>query len=104
MGRGAVTKEQLKKIIKKLGAVDVTTKTDCHDRYAVYHEGKLLATLGMRRSPTKDIPHPHIPGELGVNEFFTKSIASCSKYKDDWLREIGELAEEEEPQAPPDVL
>lgn len=94
MGRGAITKQQLKKIIKKLGAVDVTTKADCHDMHAVYHDGKLIAVLGMRRAANRDIPHPHIPGQLGVSEFFTKAIAACSKDKDDWLREIGELRDD----------
>lgn len=91
---GPITKEQVKKIIKKLGATNVTDKGDEHDHYAVWHNEVLVAKLGVRRAPKRDMPHPHIPGQLRVSENFVRQIASCQKERDDWLREIGEIQDE----------
>ena len=94
---GPITKQQTRKIIKKLKAVDETDRSDsAHDIYAVYHEGILVASFGVRRSPKKDMPHPHIPDDLSVNEHFTRGIVSCKNNRDDWLRELGRLPPEDE--------
>ena len=94
---GPITKQQTRKIIRKLKAVNETDRSDsAHDHYAIYHEGVLVASFGVRRSSKKDMPHPHIPGDLQVNEHYTREIVSCSVDRDDWLRELGHLPPEEE--------
>jgi hypothetical protein len=98
---GPITKEQVKKIIKKLHAVDVTTKNDVHDMWAIWHNGRIVGTMGVRRSPVRDIPHPHIPGQLGVNEHFVRGLANCPKSMDDWLTEIGEIIPETDDESEP---
>jgi hypothetical protein len=96
MGGGPITKEHARKLIKKLGAVDETQKADVHDMWVVYHNGEMVASFGIRRGSRKDISHPHIPGDLGVNERFVKDMASCTKSLDDWLRKRGFIKEDEE--------
>ena len=94
---GPITKQQTRILIKKLEAVDETDRSDsAHDIYAVYHEGILVASFGVRRSSKKDMPHPHIPGDLGVNAHYTREIVSCKNNRDDWLRERGLLPSPEE--------
>ena len=94
---GPITKQQTKKIIKKLKAVDETDRSDsAHDHWAIYHEGTLVATFGVRRSSKKNMPHPHIPNDLQVNEHYTREIVSCTISRDDWLRNLGYAIPEDE--------
>ena len=93
---GPITKQQTRKIIRKLKAINETDRSDsAHDIYAIYHEGLLVASFGVRRSSKKDMPHPHIPEALGVNEHCTRGIVSCRVSRDDWLRELGLRPEDE---------
>jgi hypothetical protein len=93
---GPITKELARKIIKKLGAVDETDPNDEHDLYAVYHAGELVASFQVRRASRKDIPHPHIPRDLRVNEHFTRELAYCPKTREDWLLAAGVVPPSEE--------
>ena len=86
---GPITKQQTRTIIKKLKAVDVTGPSDAHDMYAIYHNGLLVASFGVRRSSKKDMPHPHVPGDLQVNEHYVREMVSCNKNREDWLQELG---------------
>ena len=89
---GPITKQQTRKIIKKLGAVFEADRTNsAHDYYAVYHEDTMVALMGVRRASKKDMPHPHIPGDLHVNEHYTREMVSCKIDREDWLRELGYL-------------
>ena len=94
---GPITKQQTRKIIKKLKAVNETDRTDsAHDMYAIYHEGNLISAFGVRRSSRKDIAHLHIPTDLGVSRRYAREIVSCKHSRDDWLRERGVLPPEDE--------
>ncbi len=86
---GPIGKALAKDIAKKLSAVDETQKSDCHDIMVVYFRGRLVASFGIRRSSNKDIAHPHIPKDLGVNEFFAKELGQCTKSRLQWLKKRG---------------
>lgn len=89
MGGGPITKEHVKKLIKKLHAVNKSEKGAAHEQYAVYYETIMVASFGVRHSPNRDMPHPHIPNALRVNERYVKDMASCTKSREDWLKKLG---------------
>ena len=79
-----ITKELAEKIVRKLGAVRQQAGK-AHDIFGVFHEGRLIASFGLRRGSEKDKGHDHIPNDLHVGPGFAKAFAQCSKSKDDWL-------------------
>jgi hypothetical protein len=89
MGGNPLTKEDAAKALKKLNAVDVTGKNEPHPTYAVYHNGKVIATTGLRRSPKRDILVPHVKDDLMVNVHFVLGLAHCTKYLNDYLIQRG---------------
>ncbi len=95
MGGNPITNEVAKKALDKLKAVDFTEKNDPHPTFAVFHEQRIVAVTGIRRSSKKDIPLPHIKKDLGVNARFVLELASCTKYLDDWLRKCGHVKADE---------
>jgi len=91
---GPITKELAFAIVKKLKAVDVTDRTDAHDIYFVYHKNEVVGRISIRRASKKDIPCPHVPKDIGVNEHFARLLAQCPKSRNDWLKERGFLEDE----------
>jgi hypothetical protein len=89
--RAQITKELAIKIAKKLEAVNESDPGDEHDMYAVYHNDRLVAAFGVRRSSQRDKGHDHIPRELHVGPNFAKQLGQCTKYKPDYLKKIGEI-------------
>ncbi len=89
MGGNPLTKQVAELALKKLDARDQTQKGDPHPTYAIFHEGRLIARTGLRHSSNRDIPVPHVKHDLRVNAQFVLGLAHCTKYKEDWLREIG---------------
>jgi hypothetical protein len=99
MGRN-ITKELALKIRDKLGAqaFQKPRKQAAHDHYGVYHEGRLVGMIGIRRGSSKDAGHDHIPRDLNVNPNLAKQIGVCTKDRGDYiqrLRELGLLPEAE---------
>ncbi|MCX7424045.1 MAG: hypothetical protein NTW96_00150 [Planctomycetia bacterium] len=89
-----ITKELAVKIVRKLGAVEQSDPGDAHDNYVVYHDGREVASFGIRRSSQRNKGHDHIPKELRVGTNFAKQLGQCPKSKKDYLdhlRSIGEL-------------
>lgn len=86
-----ITKQLAEVLCKKLGAVETTSKNSVHDIFAVYHNGRIVGTIGIRRSPRKDQGHGHVPDQLFVRKRFAYEMAVCRWNRDDYLREIGEL-------------
>ena len=86
-----ITKELAAKIVRKLGAVEESDPGDAHDNYVVYHDGREVASFGIRRSSQKNKGHDHIPKELRVGTNFAKQLGQCPKSKEDYLRSIGEI-------------
>lgn len=96
MAGNPLTLEVARKVLKKLDAQDVSEKGDPHPTFAVFHNGKIVATTGLRRSSKRDIPVPHIKNDLRANARFLLEMASCTKYLADWLLLVGLVVEEEE--------
>ena len=94
--RTQITKELAQKIVGKLEAVNESQAGDEHDEYGVYHNDVLVAQFGVRRGARKGAGHDHIPGDLGVGPNFAKQLGQCPKSRDDFLRAIGVLEEQEE--------
>jgi hypothetical protein len=88
-----ITKELALKIVDKLNAVKESS--GAHDNYVVYHEEEAIATFGIRHSSQKNKGHDYIPGELGVGPNFAKQLGICTKSRDDFLRKIGLIEDDE---------
>jgi hypothetical protein len=95
-----ITKELALKIVDKLRAEKITTRSDEHDEYVVMHDGVAVARFGIRRSSNWNKGHDYVPGELGVGPNFAKNLAWCPKSRDDFLRQIGVLAEPDDANQP----
>jgi hypothetical protein len=93
MGGTPLTNEVAIKALHKLEAQDVSLKGAAHPTYAVIHEGRIVATTGLRHSSKRDIPVPHVKRNLNVSAAFVLDLARCPKSRDDYLRQIGELPE-----------
>lgn len=98
--RNQITKELALKIVSKLKAEAITTRSDVHDVYAVFHNQQMVGSFGIRRSSQRNKGHDHIPTELGVGPNFAKQLGQYPKSRDDFLRRIGELSEEDAGEIP----
>jgi hypothetical protein len=84
-----ITNEVARKALKKLNALDISEKGAAHPTFAIYHNGVIVATTGLRHSSKKDIALPHIKRDLRVNVRFVLDLARCTKYFDDWIAARG---------------
>ncbi len=84
-----ITNEVARKALSKLEAVDITKKGAAHPKYAIYHQGDVVAFTGLRRSSNRDIAVPHVKRDLRVNARFVCDLAACPKSRNDWLHEVG---------------
>jgi len=84
-----ITNEVASKALKKLEAIDISEKGAAHPTFAIYYNGSIVATAGLRHSSKKDIPLPHIKRDLRVSARFVLELARCTKYFDDWVDALG---------------
>ena len=77
-------------IVKKLHATFSPKKNRPHDLYHVYHDGQIIASLGIRRSSKKDKGHGHIPGSLHVTPNQAQGLADCNVTEDEWIETLRE--------------
>lgn len=84
-----MTMEVAEKALRKLRAQNITPKGSPHPIFAVYHEGRIVATTGLRHSSKKDILVPHVKRDLRVSAPFILELAHCTKGLDDWLQAVG---------------
>ncbi len=98
MSASPLTKQVAQKALDKLDAKDETPKGAAHPVYAIYHDGRLVARTGLRRSSSRDIPVPHVKNDLRVSLHFVLDLARCPKTKTHWLQELG-IIPEDEPEA-----
>jgi hypothetical protein len=96
--RNQITKELAIRIVAKLEAQEVSEPGAAHANYVVYHEGREVISFGIRRSSQKNKGHDHIPKELRVEPHFAKQLGQCTKYKEDYLRQIGEIEDSDDAQ------
>jgi hypothetical protein len=80
-----LTKDHAKAIAAKLGATEQSKKGSPHDIQKIYHDGKLVASFGIRRGSKRNAGHDHIPRDLHVGPHFCLELATCTKYLNDWL-------------------
>ena len=93
-----ITKELALKIVKKLGATKIDSRSKAHDEYSVDHEGVHLAIIRIRRGSDKDLGHDYLPRNLHVSPHQARDLAQCPWSRDDFLRclrEKGLLPEEQ---------
>ena len=98
-----ITKELAVKIAKKLGAT-ISSTGGAHDLAAVFEDGVLVASFGIRRASEKDKGHDHIPADIHVGPSFAKGLGQCPKSREEWidvLREKGIVPPRKERQNPP---
>ena len=82
-----LTKDDAISIAKKLDA-EISTRRRAHDLALVYYGEKLVATFGIRRGSSRNLPHAHISRDLFVSPHFAMLLASCSKSREDWIKEM----------------
>lgn len=82
-----ITKDHAIAIAKKLGA-ELVKKSKRHDIALVSHEGKPIASFGIRRSSRRDIGHSHIPRELQIQYHQALLLGQCPWSRDDYITEM----------------
>jgi hypothetical protein len=94
--RHPITVEVAGKALRKLQARDITEAGDEHPEFAVEHEGQIIRTTGLRRASNRGIPVPHVNRDLGVSVRFVLDLARCPKSRDDYLREVGAITDDDD--------
>ncbi len=84
-----ITKELALKIVKKLKA-KVVTRPKPHDIALVNHEGKMVASFGIRRGSRNDQGHDHIPEQIFLRPRQARELGQCPIYREDWIKIIKE--------------
>ena len=79
-----ITKDHAEKIASKLRATVLST-SGVHDMMGVFHDGKLIASFGIRRGSERDKGHDHVQKEIKVNTRFAKDLAICTKSQAQWI-------------------
>jgi len=80
-----ITKEHALSIAKKLKAEICQRGNRPHDIAMVFHEGRCIATLGIRRGSQKDLGHDHIPRDLHLGPHKARLLAQCPLSRDGWI-------------------
>lgn len=80
-----ITKELAHKIAAKLKAQIDDRPGRPHDIASVYHNGKLVATFGIRRGSSKELGHDHIPRDLQIRPREARLLGQCPWSREDWI-------------------
>src|SRR5436190_24377264 len=97
-----ITKELALKIIKKLGATDVTARNSPHDLYEVVHRGVVVAHISIRRGSDRDQGHDHLKDDLHIGPHKARLLGQCPLSREEYIRilqEKGLAPADEEQQA-----
>jgi len=89
-----ITKELALSIAKKLEAEIQKRSKKAHDLAKVYHDGKLIASFGIRRGSKKNLGHDFVPAALYVGPNQARLLGQCPLKREEWLeilREKGKL-------------
>lgn len=81
----SITKDGAKTIADKLHATLSPKKNRPHDLYHVRHNGRIIASFGIRRSSKRDKGHGHIPAALHVSPHQADGLVECNVSEQDWL-------------------
>ena len=85
---GKLTQKDALAIAKKLRAT-IDIKGKAHDIATIWHEGKFIASYGIRRA-SREKGHGHIPGALFVGPHDCHRLADCPMSQADWLEVMKE--------------
>lgn len=80
-----ISKQLALKIVRKLGATVTKRSGKAHDLALIYHEGKLIATFGIRRGSKKDLGHDHVPRQLHLRPSQARLLGQCPMRREDWI-------------------
>jgi len=80
-----ITRELAAVIAKKLEAEIKGRPGAAHDLARVYHQGKRIASFGIRRGARKDLGHDHIPGDLHIRPHQARLLGQCPMTREQWL-------------------
>src|SRR5437879_474611 len=80
------TKELAQKIVQKLEATKITTRSKAHDEYQVSEGGVVLGVISIRRRSEKDLGHDYIPGNLHISPHQARELANCPWKRSDYLQ------------------
>jgi hypothetical protein len=81
-----ITKELALKIVKKLKATRIDTRSSAHDEYAVEEGGVLIGVISIRRGSEKDQGHDYIPRDLHISPRQAKDLAQCPWKRNDFIQ------------------
>ena len=96
MAGSPITNQVAGEALRKLKAKNISSRGAAHPKFGIFHEGRIVASTGLRHSPKPDIPTPHVNRDLRVSIGFVLDLARCPKDLDDYLRAIGELPPKEQ--------
>jgi hypothetical protein len=80
-----ITKELALKIVKKLKATIIKSRSKRHDEYVVEEDGQQVAILSIRRSSEKDIGHDYVPRDLHISSHQAKELGQCPWSRKDYI-------------------
>jgi hypothetical protein len=80
-----ITKELALKIVKKLKATLIKTRSKRHDEYVVHEHGQQVAILSIRRSSEKDKGHDYLSRDLHVSSRQAKELGQCPWSREDYI-------------------
>jgi hypothetical protein len=82
-----ITKELAEKIVAKLKARKIDSKSKAHDEFAVEHQGQVIAFISIRRGSSKDLGHDY-PRELFISTGQAKRLAQCPWKREDYIEHL----------------
>src|SRR5712664_1752008 len=84
-----ITKEHAEAIVTKLHARLIPKKkARAHDVYAIYHNGRRIAHVGIRHGSKKGQGHDHVPGQIHVGPRDAKLLAECNHTDQWWIEQM----------------
>lgn len=83
-----VTKELALKIVKKLKATAIPSRSKAHDLYVVEHGGIIVAEISIRRGSDKDLGHDHLPRDLHLSPNKTKLLGQCPLKREEYFQHL----------------
>ena len=85
-----ISKQLASRIAKKLRATVRKRSGKAHDLALVYHEGKLIATFGIRRGSRKNLGRDHVPRQLHLRASQARLLGQCPLQREDWIAILAE--------------
>ena len=83
-----LTKDHAEAIASKLGAV--VDKKGAHRIAAIYVDGVLIASFGIRHGSRRNAGHDHIPRDIHFSPNKCRRLAECTLYREDWIKALRE--------------